>query len=105
MGYLEVCKVEARLLENPHNRDLGDLGFSGVGRQSRVSGPCVGEKRDWLTCHCESYPGLHRGDENQGLEPWAPSAANLRRLGRARSENLCSGPGGDVQIPRGGLSS
>ena len=76
MGYLEVCKVEARLLENPHNRDLGDLGFSGVGRQSRVSGPCVGEKRDRLTCHCESYPGLLRGGKSRGLEPWAPLILN-----------------------------
>ena len=49
---------------NPHNRDLRDLGFSGVDRHSRVSGPRVDEKRDQLTCRCESYPGLPRGDEN-----------------------------------------
>ena len=63
--------------------------------------PVLMRKKDWLTCHCESYPGLHRGDENQGLEPWAPSVANPRRLGRAGSEDSCLGPGGDVQISRG----
>ena len=35
--------------------------------------PVVDEKRDWLNCHSESYPGLCRGDEHQGLGPWAPS--------------------------------
>ena len=33
--------------------DLRGLGFSGLGRQSRVSGPRVDEKRDWLSCHGE----------------------------------------------------
>ena len=37
---------------------------------------------------------------------WGPgylqsSAASLRRLGRAGSEDSCSGPGGDVRIPGG----
>ena len=52
---------------------LRDLGFFGVGRHSRVNGPCVNEKGDQLTCHCKSYPGLRTGDESWGLGPWAPS--------------------------------
>ena len=39
---------------------------------------------------------------------WGPghlqsSVASLRRLGRAGSEDSCLGPGGNVQIPRGGF--
>ena len=39
---------------------------------------------------------------------WGPghlqsSAEGPRRLGRAGSEDSCSGPGGDVWIPRGGF--
>ena len=39
---------------------------------------------------------------------WSPghfqsSAASLRRLGRAGSEDFCLGPGGDVQIHGGGF--
>ena len=49
------------------------LGFSGVGRLSRESGPCVDEKGDRLTCHGKNYPRLHRGAESWGLGPWAPS--------------------------------
>ena len=52
---------------------LRDLGFFGVGRHSRVNGPCVNEKGDQLTCHCKSYPGLRTSDESWGLGPWAPS--------------------------------
>ena len=39
----------------------------------RISGLCVNEKGDRLTCHCKSYPGLHRGDESRRVGPWAPS--------------------------------
>ena len=49
------------------------LFFSGAGKPSRVSGPPVNEKGDWLTCQCKIYPGLHRGDESQVLGPGAPS--------------------------------
>ena len=43
-----------------------------------------------------------------GLGVWGPghlqsSVASLRRLGRAGSEDSCSGPGGDVQTPGGGF--
>ena len=57
----------------PSTLSLRDLGFFGVGRHSRVNGPCVNEKGDQLTCHCKSYPGLRRGDESWGLGPWALS--------------------------------
>ena len=57
----------------PPNRDLRDLSFFRVGKHSKVSGPHVNEKGDWLTCHSKSYPGLLRGDESWGLGPWAPS--------------------------------
>ena len=90
----------------PHNRNLGDLGFSRVGRRSGVSGPWVNEKRDRLICHYENYPGLLRGDEGQGLKPWAPSVFSSwrrRRPGRTGSEDSCLGPGGDVRIPGGGF--
>ena len=104
MGYLEVCKVESQLsLVNPHNSDLRDLGFSRAGRHSRVSGPHVNEKRDGLTCHSESYPGLRRGDEGWGLGPWATTvfSSKSEEAGQSWIGVLLLGPGGDVRLPRG----
>ena len=68
---------------NPHNRDLRDLGFSRVDRHSTVSDLCVNEKGDPLTCHCKSYSGLHRGDESQGVGPWAPSVLSGEEAGQS----------------------
>ena len=51
--------------------------FSGVGRHRRVGGPMSMSKEMGLPATV-SYPGLHRGDEGQGLGPWAPSVFIVR---------------------------
>ena len=62
-------------------------------------------RKDRLTCHSESYPGLLRGGESQGLEPWAPSVINgeSKKAGQSWVGGLLLGPGGDVRIPGGGF--